>query len=340
MRRIILLLILLAMQAVPTAANAAVLGSPVSVSVTGDGMRLTLTVPRRVYPRGALIGVRVALTNLSTHVITYVPRVYGLCNRLALPVDVVDSHGDAVSPLPPIPVPPPCPAPLPRAVPPGQTISHWVRVAVLANGLRAGATVNMLAGTGNFSGADLATPVVRVRLLPASAPAVRVEAGTATVTKPAGAVGPLYYQGWATCAGQVVGVLSWTRAHGNTVSAGCADPQRWHFVAGWAGYPVAVMSVSPSTGSPILITPPFAPTPYTVHVGQTVEVKTLLLGPGADDVRYNHAYLRLLSASAVGAEPVRYDWRWQALAPGDTAITIVRMGPPGTVGTIHLHIVS
>jgi hypothetical protein len=82
-----------------------------------------------------------------------------------------------------------------------------------------------------------------------------------------------------------------------------------------------------ATSATITITPPIAAAPYQVHFGDTIELKLLLLGPGTFSATTDRQYLQLQSASAQGGEPVRYDWRWLAIAPGSTTIVIDRHGP-------------
>jgi hypothetical protein len=136
-----------------------------------------------------------------------------------------------------------------------------------------------------------------------------------------------------------VRILTWTKAASTSVDAGCPDVREWHLVAGWRGYPVAFVDVqSPIPPSALLLAPPFASTPYTAHVGDIVEVRVNLLGPGADTAIADPAYLRLVAAEAQGGEPVRYDWRWQAIQPGTTEIRISRHLPAGQSFSIRLRV--
>lgn len=268
--------------------------------------------------------------------------VVGYCSRVDFLVDVLDTKGQPLSPLPPAPGPyPPCTAPLPYPLHPAQTLSRTVFVVLLAGRLRATANVNTLSGTRNYAGMDLVTPVVTVTLHPASAPAVTVQTPSntvAVVAKPPDAKGPLRYEQWSICGVGGARVLTWSTAASSSVDAGCLQPREWHLVAGWVNYPVTFVNMKSPTAS-IVLTPPFLATPYTIHVGEVLEVKVLLLGPGEDVADADSAYLRLLSTSAIGAEPVRYDWRWQALKTGNTQITINRQYPSGLQYVIRLHIV-
>lgn len=337
-------LICLAVLAVPSASPVAAQPAR-QVSVVRYGVKLTMTVPRTVYPQNALALVHVTLQNVSHRTIWEAPSVVGFCSSRDILVDVLDNRGQEVSPLPPFPGPyPSCPAPLPYPLHPGQIRRHTVAVALLAAHLQATSNVNTLKGTRNYSGAELSTPVLTVHLRPSVAPAVTVDTAgsTATITKPRGATGPLRYQEWSDCGPRVAQpVLFWATVKGNRVGADCSRPRSWHLVAGWAGYRVAVLNyVSPVVPTTVLITPPFSSSPYGVHVGDIVEVKLLLLGPGVDVATVDPAHLHQLSATASGAEPVRYDWRWQAVAPGDTSIVIAKHAPANETHVIKLHIVQ
>ena len=213
-------------------------------------------------------------------------------------------------------------------------------MVLLAAQLRAVANVNTIAGTPSYAGVDLLTPVDRVSLRPHVALTVTVQTinnSIAVVRRIPGATGPLRYEQWSDCGVEGARALTWTTAATGYVDAGCPQPREWHVVAGWLDYPVAFVNIiSPATS--IVLTPPFSAAPYTVHVRDMIEVRVLLLGPGEDVANADPAYLHLKSASAVGAEPVRYDWRWLAVTPGSTQIIINRRYPSGRQYVIRLHI--
>lgn len=99
--------------------------------------------------------------------------------------------------------------------------------------------------------------------------------------------------------------------------AGCLAPD----------FLIAVDILPAPAGTTVTIAPPIAATPYTAHVGDTIDLQLLLLGPGIFSATFDPRYLQVESATAQGAEPVRYDWRWLAIAPGSTTIVIDRHGP-------------
>jgi hypothetical protein len=242
-----LLLLFLVVGAAPYNFASAASPDGYTVSRTSDGIRLTLAFDRRDYPAHALVAVTATLRNVS-HQNLAVQRArlpYGLCSWPAISMVSINAGGQDVEPVPPIPIPlPPCPFPGTLDLPVGHRVVEHQLVVLWSRRLRATAQVYNYTGN-SYMGFAFQGPTARFRLHPAPAPTISTAGGiTATVSPPSGAHGPLYYRSWGDCAGQNLSyAFYWTRAHGHTVSSGCAHPTRWHLDAAWLNAPVTSLNL-------------------------------------------------------------------------------------------------
>lgn len=241
---------------VPIAARGPAAGSATSVSVTRDGMRLTLDLRAGTYPRNALVPVILRLTNLTSH-------PAGTWDCLASSLTPLVQNGRGFSRYPPIL--PPAGAPWPfcpgesgmggvhRSVPiaAGATLTRHTYLILRARIIRATAQVETAPGMGKPL--TLLTPPITLRVTAPGPdrPSVGISAqnpSTATVT-PAGR-GPILYSEYATCQGtqgarqwiNISATLSlWMHARGNTISArasSCTRLTEWVLIVGQPGLPI------------------------------------------------------------------------------------------------------
>jgi hypothetical protein len=235
------------------------------VSVTVRGVTLSLFVPRRTYPRNALVRMTVRVKNGSRDSMT----VQSSACRADGPspaVRVLDAHGRVVFP-PALPEPPlgdfPCPVPPPPLLLPGHVATRQFYVILRANRVRAVVTSDV--------DGELKTPLVPIRLLSAPSPHLRLSTSPWLHADVVGATGRgkgrLYYTDWYTCVtkygtraagqqftvslpGETGGVLptltglvmDWTRVSGTRIRPGCPHPLQWHVAAGWLGQPIASLT--------------------------------------------------------------------------------------------------
>lgn len=230
--------------------------SGITVSTTSHGIRLSLVVPKRSYPRNALVRFSVSVKNVSPHRIQV--RLGAQCSYTNPDIEVLDVQGHLFPHIPsshgePSPQPPTAYNPFPgcerslgaRWLEPGQS-AHQRDFAVLGYGhVRA---VMML-------GADLAphamTPEAQVLLTTGKAPIATFQHSNVgpyvTIQRPLGAGGRLYFVETATCfsASSPVSLSSsplWLPViQGNRVYSGCYGKQEWHGYAGYLNYPVATI---------------------------------------------------------------------------------------------------
>jgi hypothetical protein len=121
--------------------------------VTAGGLELTLTVPRRSYPRDALAPVRLSLKNVSRHDVEYQTAPGLVVGYTAPQPEVLDAAGHVVYP-PAMPYFPALPGPAPGMVRlrPGQAMSQSQYIVVRgarirasqSSGRRSGATYHCL----------------------------------------------------------------------------------------------------------------------------------------------------------------------------------------------------
>jgi hypothetical protein len=224
---------------VPVPAHATT-GTATTVSTASAGVRLTLTVPRRVYMTDALAQMTVQVRNVSPHPVW--TRIGVTCITFYPSVEVMDDHGTFTPQLPSNFFPPPCPWPGAQQLPPGGTVREHVRVIVGATHISAVLLV------GKRLRGRVETSAVTVQLVPGTPPPVTVHDSPAgpsvQVDRPAGATGPLYVEDSAFCH-LSTGIdtfqnnLIWYPAPADPIVPDCGDTQEWHGLAGYLNYPVA-----------------------------------------------------------------------------------------------------
>ncbi len=231
----------------PVSGTSASSTTSLRVDTVTHGVKLSLIVPRRTYPRNALIQVTVRLQNVSRRTVLVSSGINGPT------VVVLDSAKQVVySPESPFmddtfmsilgggPRPPIKLAPHKSWTP---TFFVILRGPVLQAQALLGARGKEL----EVDGAP-----VPITLTDAAAPAVLVsDAPTihATVTPPPGALGPPIVMEETHCSGN--GISSedgWDGASSDDLTPDfapdCVSPRTWIAYAGWLGYPIATVSYS------------------------------------------------------------------------------------------------
>jgi hypothetical protein len=226
---------------------------PITVWATGGGMRLSLTVPRRSYPRNALAGVTIRVQNVSTHVVTYLSPGDGLPGVSAPQVQALDRLGRVVFP----PVQNEAPAiPGPASFwvllhPGGSRTFHDL---VIVRGARLRATLQFTPRAQPFDGVQyplnaLATRAITVGLTRADPPSVTVRATpsgpVADVALPPGASRSLWWVSYADCTTEVTSPKSeytfgW-QPTGPHLAPDCFPLQTWYATVGRLNHSVAVL---------------------------------------------------------------------------------------------------
>lgn len=215
-------------------------------SVVVDGLRLTAALPRRVFPRDALVWVNMNLRNISRRVI-YVPSA---CQGPSNPnVAVRTTRGREVYP-PLIPAPEPtgppvaaCKAAPPQPLRPGQTL-HWRAYAVL-RGTRVTARVGLGGPTSYLRPTSWIPVHLRVRLRSSDAPRLTVNTSPVTCVNVAGGAGKGAYlmSEWWLCPGDDPANGANDRflapVAGQRITLPCAHPAQWHGVVGRINHSLA-----------------------------------------------------------------------------------------------------
>jgi hypothetical protein len=239
-RRLGLLVVVLVMPLLVPHVVRASASSPLTVSTVSNGVRLTLTVSRRVYAASALAQVTVQVRNASRHPVW--TRIGVNCITWNPSVEVIDDRGTLTSQLPPDYFSPPCPRVGGRLLPPGAGVREHVLVIIGATHISATLLV------GKRLNGRVQTPAVTVRLVPGTPPSVAVRDSpfgpSVQVDRPTGATGPLYVEDSAFChlsAGidTFQNTLIWTPAPAGPIYPDCGNTQEWHGLAGFLNYPVA-----------------------------------------------------------------------------------------------------
>jgi len=219
-----------------------------------QGLELSLAVPRRSYPQGALIQARLIARNVSRHPIWVNTEPHSACETSPSGVFVEDNAGRTVPILTAV-VPIPwlalgcATAPGRERVAPGQAITRHLFAILRGSHLWAQAllfTKGSAPQNYAFHSLLIRTPPLTLQLTPATAPQMTLhisgDQSFAVVERPQGARGLLYYQNFIQCVGGsgTTGSLPlrWPAVTGDEIRASCA-PLRWVLVAGWLNYPVA-----------------------------------------------------------------------------------------------------
>jgi hypothetical protein len=214
--------------------------SPITVSTVSAGVRLTLTVPQRVYATNALAQVTVQVRNVSPHPVW--TRIGVTCITFYPLVEVMGDHGTLTSQLPPDIFPPPCPRVGGQPLPPGGGVREHVLVIV------GGTYISAVLLVGKRLRGRVETPAVKVSLVAGTPLPVAVHDSPngpfVQVDRPAGATGPLYVEDSAFChlsggRDTYQSNLVWSPVPAGTIYPNCGDTQEWHGLAGYVNCPVA-----------------------------------------------------------------------------------------------------
>jgi len=219
-----------------------------TVSTTAHGIRLTLVVPSRIFPRNALARFTVRIHNVSHH--TVLTLLGPQCLDNSPSIEVLDDRGNVTSQFPPKADMPPCPIPHGEPLRRGQSVTQQVLAIVNGTSVRAVLPVGRRRLV-----QQVVTPQVAVGVTESVPQTVAIHQSNgnpfAVVARPATAHGPLYvkdstYCGAATGFASLSANLIWHHVKGDRVYSGCAGPQHWHGFAGYLNFPVVSIDYSAS----------------------------------------------------------------------------------------------
>jgi hypothetical protein len=239
MKRFLLLPFLVVVPLLPIRQAYATTSSSITVSRTAHGLKLTMVIPRRVYPRNALVRLSVHIQNVSRH--SVLTSIGSQCIGNNPFIEVWDAE---IPQIPPHMMLPPCPVPSGQPLAAGKSVTQHV-IFVLT-----GAVIQGVLNVGRSLAKQIATPKVAVRVsdaVPASLVVHKLQRGRVVVIqRPARAPGPLYvlettYCGTGGGIASLLGEPHWLPVDGNRFSSGCTGPQEWHGYAGYLNYPVATI---------------------------------------------------------------------------------------------------
>ncbi len=226
------------------------------ISTVSRGVKLTLMVPRRVYPQNALVRVVVTLRNLSQQDVQILGQGMNCCFPYTLGAVVRDSSDQIVYPGdrrehalgPPL---------SPLTVAPRHSVRQRVFLVLRAG--RVQGIVQVQKGSDYFT---VQTPIVTVRLVTERAPQVILHAPvadqlTATIRPPTHMKGYLYSLGSFLCgktylpAGLPFAGQFQLSLH-SKLTADCSymgtPVTSWYALAGWLNHPVvAIAYIRPSS---------------------------------------------------------------------------------------------
>lgn len=244
-RRSLLALALVVPFLLPRAAHATT-STRISVStVSADGVRLTLTLPRSVYPLNALVRATVRIQNVGQH--TVFTRIGDDCTSTNPVIEVFDRQGRVMDQGPSVTFGNPgCKHVLGQPFRPRQVVVRHVFAVLRGRYLRAVLTIGK-----NLHGQDVSAKLA-VRLITGVAPTVTIDQTSepfATVRRPPGAIGSLYYSGSALCGTatdpQTTQInLLWAPVS-SSLHSGCLQTREWHGLAGYLNYPIVSIDWKP-----------------------------------------------------------------------------------------------
>jgi hypothetical protein len=222
---------------------------PLHVAITSyNGLRLSVSVPQRAYPRNALIRVSVSLQNISHHTVVlgrtcYTPTLWGDVTNQAhtmefssyLPVRLTGGVATCIYTRP---------TPGPRLAP-GQTL-HKEPYLVLRGGI---ITATAIVDPERYAAY---TPPLRVRLIPAKPSTIHVHLPAPTyavLQPPPGAEGlPVVAEAYRCRRGPAT-TRGFHVVHTLYLVPHCAHVVEWHVIAGWLDHPVTTINYTPLPGS-------------------------------------------------------------------------------------------
>ncbi len=230
----------------------------IQVAVTSGGVRLSLQLTSRAYPRNALVPVTVRLENHTRHALST-----WQCLAYSLGPEVVGDDGSVQ--YPPVLPPPgapfnPCPGPylhppVSRIAPGGFLVRQ---VYVMLRSLRLRATTQLYVNARQGKPTVITTPLLQLRPMSLAGPRIRLYASPPldAVVGPVAGAGPLLYTQFSSClnrAGvedQLSAVYStWLAAKSRLFrpfrAPGCGAVREWHLFVAQVGRPVARVDYCP-----------------------------------------------------------------------------------------------
>jgi hypothetical protein len=227
-----------------------------TVSKTVDGATLTLTIPRRSYPRDALVRVKVVLRNVSHRPMMVGTTAATECAQPGPGVEVLDAAGSGLYP-PTVPwVMASCgPVPRPIRLLPGHTLHHAILTILRGPLVRGVATLFP-----GYAVEEVVTPSLQVTLTNGPAPTLTLITAPSlrlVVTPPSSIAHHTFYfvQG-SVCPASPPAVQYRSAAPRweptGTPKNGqfhliepCASPVRWVVAGGWLNQPVVTLDYPP-----------------------------------------------------------------------------------------------
>jgi len=216
-------------------------GGPVSVSGVADGMRITLILPRTVYPADPLIRAEIKYHNVSRHLITAAGTSCTQNNPL---VQDLSPSGTVLFPdgVRWIQFIPDCGATTEDLfLNSGNTLTSFVYAVAPDPAVRAVMTFRHNGGT-----ATVASPIVHLHFTRYLPPRVTIRSTpvVSATLAPRGRVhGQLLYVSADHCYPgsapyDYLGAY-WSNIYGRTIKPQCDHPSSWQMIAGWVGGSVA-----------------------------------------------------------------------------------------------------
>jgi hypothetical protein len=218
------------------------------VTTTSLGVQLTMVIPKRTYPRGALVPVDVWVRNLTQQTLLFAP----FCHDQNPTVDVLSPTGTVRYP----------PALVPLS--PSRCIAGWIAARLLPHASLHERLLVVLRGRflrawweygviGSAPHVRIYSPRVSLLLTARHLPIVTVHSSPvfADVYPQAGVQGTLRYVSVAKCGAASGSTYSdtgdyWEVASGTRITPPCPNPLAWHVLAGYVGGSVA--SIRSGTG--------------------------------------------------------------------------------------------
>jgi len=255
----------------------------VSTSATSGGLRLTITVPRRSYPRDALAPMKVSMRNVSSHAIGYL-RLGVAAPGYAVPqAEVLDASGRVVFP-PAMPYFPPLPGPAPfvQRLDPGQTVAQTQYVVMRGARIRASQAFTLQAQPNPSVRRPLSvlrTRPITVALTSEPAPRISLYASgsdlRADIMPPPGVTGRPLRLSYTDCGFPTYDYTETWTASGTHITPGCGPVQEWHLRVAWVNHPVAALDYmpnTPTTAPTATASPTATPTPTAPTSAQFAEI--------------------------------------------------------------------
>jgi hypothetical protein len=243
-RMAVLVLLLVVPFVMPESAHATS-STDITVTTVSHGIKLTLVVPGGTYPRNALVKLTVVVQNVSHYAV--LTRLGPQCETTNNPsIEVSNGKGQLTPQLPSIMHDGRgCGVTIGLPLMPRQSELQHV-VAVLS-----GAYVRAVLYVGRYLAKGFRTPRGQIHLTTGTALIATLHPSNigpyATVQRPSGAKGPLYFVESALCGspahpqGKEVNLI-WSPTLFDRIYSGCAGTQDWHGLVGYLNYPVATIN--------------------------------------------------------------------------------------------------